>query len=961
MKHLIKFLSLAMVFLAFSFTTITAQEKGTVRGKIIDGASGDPLMFATVVVKELGTTGTQTDLDGAYELKLDEGTYSLEISYVGYTNNTITDVRIIPGEVTVLDYVMQSSSEVLDEIVIISESIERNEVALLKLQQKSNKIQDAISAQSMSRYSSSNAADAIKRTSGTSIVGGRYVIVRGLGDRYSNAQLNGLLLPSTDPYRNSTQLDMIPANMLDNIISSKSFSPDQPGNFTGGSVNINTKSFPEQFTFQASLSSSYNTQSSLRDDFFTHRGGSTDWLGFDDGGRDIDPYNTNPEILDVITKSTYTKARTDDEKAAILDQSADAFNPNFGPEEGQSFMDYSVSVSAGNQYQVGNNPLGVLFGVNFRKSYNFFKDAPNNYWELGGASATQLSPWYEMTETRGVENPTIGALGALSYKIGKSSKISLIGLYNHDTEKISRSIFGQHPGKLSDSEAFMESSVLNFQERALQSYQLISEHKFGESGIKLDFGGSVTSVTQLEPDQRLLAHKLTINNGETEYEFDRAEFGVPYHTWRDLDDKQYLGKADLTIPFLQEQSKENQVKVGFLYTNKDRTFSDFAFTLNERSNAAVPYTGDRNAAFTAENMGWLGVDPNNGRNIIGWYWNDEEILSNRNSYSGHERVTAGYIMGVYDFGQKLKAIGGVRVEQTDISVASRDTNSMVGNIDTLDILPSINLVYKLNDRMNLRASYTHTVGRPNMRELAPFSADDFIGGMRISGNPNLKSTLVKNYDVRWEFFPSAGELIALSGFYKDFTNPIVKGIPPAAANPEIIFQNVDEAMVYGIELEFRKQLNFISPALSDFSLSTNLSLIKSEQDMPADECETINEHNPEKGCTRPFFGQSPLIINAGLNYNNDEKGLDATLAFNVFGERLITQTQATSPDIYEQPRPLLDFNLSKQVTEKFDFKLSVQNILNTRTHHIMNYLDVDYTVLQYRDGITVSFGIAYSI
>lgn len=961
MKHLFKSLSISLVLVALSFTSLTAQEKGTVRGKIIDQATGDPLMFATVAVKELESTGTDTDLDGAYEISLPEGTYSLEISYIGYATNTITDVKIVSGEVNILDYVMQSSSEVLDEIVVVSESIERNEVALLKLQQKSHKIQDAISAQSMGRYSSNNAADAIRRTSGTSVMGGRYVIVRGLGDRYSNAQLNGLLLPSTDPYRNSTQLDMIPANMLDNIISSKSFTPDQPGNFTGGSININTKSFPDQFTLQASLSASYNTQSSLRDDFFTHTGGSNDWLGFDDGGRAIDPYNTNPDVLDAITKSAYVTARVNDEKAALLDRSADSFNANFGPEEGNSFMDYSVSISAGNQYEVGNNPLGVLFGVNFRKSYDFFKDAPNNYWELGGASATELSPWYSMTETRGVENPTIGALGALSYKIGKSTKLSLIGLYNHDTEKSSRSIFGQHPGKLSDSEAFMESSVLNFQERALQSYQFIGEHKFGESGIKLDLGGSLTKVKQLEPDQRLLAHKLTINNGENTYEFDRAEFGVPYHTWRDLDDQQYLGKADLTIPFLQEKSKENHIKVGFLYTKKNRTFSDFAYTLNERSNAAIPYSGDRNTAFSAENMGWLGVDPNSGRNLIGWYWNDEEILSNRNSYTGHEQVTAGYIMGVYDFGGKLKAIGGVRAEQTNIAVASRDTNSMIGNIDTLDILPSLNLVYKLNDRMNLRASYTHTVGRPNMRELAPFSADDFIGGMKISGNPALKSTLVKNYDIRWEFFPNTGELIAISAFYKDFTNPIVKGIPPAAANPEIIFQNVDEAMVYGIELEFRKQLNFIAPMLSNFNLSTNLSLIKSEQDMPEDECSTINEHNPEKGCIRPFFGQSPFILNTGLNYSNDEKGIDATLALNIFGKRLITQTQATSPDIYEQARPLLDFNLSKRISDNFDFKLSVQNILNTQTLQTMNFLDVDYTVLQYREGISVSFGISYRI
>ncbi|MEO1624471.1 MAG: carboxypeptidase-like regulatory domain-containing protein, partial [Bacteroidota bacterium] len=278
---------LSSIFVLLLSTGLWAQQ-GTIRGTVSDKSTGEVLMFSNVVVK--GTDpiiGGQTDLDGNYTIKLAPGTYDLEFSYVGYTTQTVTGVEVKENDITIFDFLMSSDAVELDlDIVVQAERIDRTENALLVLQMKAPAIQDGISAQEISRYGSSNAAESMKRVTGASVQDGRYIVVRGLGDRYSNAQLNGLQLPSTDPYRNSTQLDLIPANVLDNVIASKTFTPDMPGNFAGGNVNIKTKSFPERFTLSASLSASYNTQSSFIDDFLTHQGGDTDWLGYDDGTRD---------------------------------------------------------------------------------------------------------------------------------------------------------------------------------------------------------------------------------------------------------------------------------------------------------------------------------------------------------------------------------------------------------------------------------------------------------------------------------------------------------------------------------------------------------------------------------------------------------------------------------------------------------------------------------------------------
>ncbi|MCB0662562.1 MAG: TonB-dependent receptor [Saprospiraceae bacterium] len=949
----------SLLLLVFFSGILFAQ--GTVRGTVSDENSGEPLMFCNVVLKgSEPIVGVQTDLDGAYDFSLPAGTHTLEVTYVGYSTKTITDVVVKDGEVTIIDFLMSNSSEVLEEVVISATRIDRTENALLALQRKASTIQDGISSQEISRYGASNAAESMKKVTGASVVDGKYIFVRGLGDRYSSAQLNGMTLPSTDPYRNSTSLDIIPAKLLDNLIASKTFTPDQPGNFTGGNVNMQTKSFPERFTVSASVSTSYNDRVSFNDNFLSYDGGKTDWLGYDDGNRQLPEILDNPEIRAELVPSLAIKARRDGDLAQIMDQTSKSINNQMAPTTISGGMNHAVNFAIGNQFSLFNNPLGVLAGVNYRRSYSHYENGLFRNYDTPQKDAVALNNEVDLSDTRSVDNPQIGGLVNLSYKFSGSQKINFNVLYNHDGEKSARYLTGSYPAILSGGE--FESRSIGFKERELMSYQLSGEHLLSKNGLKMEWGGSIVNSSQNEPDLRFFANSILYQGTGTEdpkYVLSPSEYDLPYHFFRELDDKQYLGKVDFTIPFLDADNKGNHIKFGFQYQEKNRDFTEDRFQYQVSARQTQDYAGDPVAFFDETNTGIVGYDSTRNQYELGLFLTDETVATN--TYSGFEKVTAGYGMVTYDFG-KLKAIAGVRMEMTDMEVATIDTTKEIGMIDATDFLPSINLIYRLNENMNLRGSYTHTLARPNMREMAPFSSFEFIGDFIYTGNPGLKRTLVQNYDLRWEMFPNPGELLAVSAYYKRFQDPISTAfLVLNANNNEIQFQNLDDAYVYGAEFELRKSLGFISNALRDFKFTSNFSYIFSEAPIPVEEQEIIEEQNPSKGTTRPFFGQSPFLFNAALNYMNNEIGLDATVSYNLFGARLDALGFGARPDIYERPRPSLDFIVKKSVGERVNIKLTLANLLDPLYKRSLEHEGTEYTITEYHRGRSYGITLSYDL
>lgn len=956
MKYFLPFL--LFLVLVISATTAFGQQ-GLIRGAILDKGNGEPLMFTNVVVSNVDPVkGTQTDLDGKYEIELMPGKYDLEVSYLGYATKKITDIDVTAAGVVVVDFLMEEAGVVLEEAVVQARAINRTENALLMLQRKASTIQDGISAQEISRYGSSNAAESMKRVTGASVVDGKYIYVRGLGDRYSAAQLNGLPLPSTDPYRNSTQLDIVPANLMENIVASKTFTPNQPGNFTGGSVNITTKSFPEEYTMSVSVSSSFNDQASFNSGFLTHDGGATDWLGYDDGSRSLPAVFDDPAVRSTLTNSLAIRARRDEETAEILDSTSKGISGQMNPFESRSSMNYGVSFSVGNQYKVFKNPLGLLLGVNYSRGLEHYSNGQFQLWELQDADAPSLALDRDLRETRSIERPQIGALMGLAYKFAGSQKITFNAMYNHNGEKDSRFLAGEFPAILSSG--VFETRSLQFKERSIQNMQLIGEHVVGSKGFRIDWSGSYTSANQLEPNLRFFANSYTQRAGEEEliYGINPSEYPLPFHFFRDLQDQQWTGKVDFTLPIAQEKSKSNKIEFGALYQTKTRDFTEDRFQYQIPS-TAQSYQGDPASFFAPDNVGIIGVNPANNNNISGLFITDVTTLVN--SYTGTDNVAAGYAMLTYDW-KKFRLITGVRAEQTNIDVISADTTKVAGNIDQLDFLPSVNLIYRLNESMNLRGAFSRTLARPNMRELAPFSSFEFIGDFLYTGNPNLDRTLIQNYDLRWEMYPKPGELIAVSAYYKKFNNPIILQFVAAAANKdEIEFANVGEAFVYGVEFEFRKSLDFISSRLKNLRFLTNVSLIQSEVDIPEDEQVNINTFNPEKGTKRTFQGQSPFLFNAALNYVNLDLGIDAIASINVFGRRLDAVSFGARPDVFEDARPQVDLSVQKTLTNRYSIKLFANNILDPEYRRTMRYKGQDFVIQSFERGRTYGVSLSYKI
>lgn len=345
---------------------------------------------------------------------------------------------------------------------------------------------------------------------------------------------------------------------------------------------------------------------------------------------------------------------------------------------------------------------------------------------------------------------------------------------------------------------------------------------------------------------------------------------------------------------------------------------------------------------------------------IGYHYINQ--INNKNFYDGSQDIGAAYLMAVYNLTDKIKVVGGLRGERTKLYVESRDTSLAPSELDITDLLYSANVIYALNDKSNLRFAASKTLARPNLRELAPFEQFDTKNGFFNIGNPNLKRTLIYNYDIRYEIYPELGELLAVSVFYKNFTDPILRTFSPTATIPELGYLNIDNANVLGAELELRKNLGFINAGLRNFNFTTNIAFIHSGYKIPDTELKSSQTVDPEYNQeTRPFQGQAPYIVNAILSYANQDLGLESTVSFNVSGRRLYNISLSAVPDVYEMPFPILTYTLSKKIGKHIQVGFAAKNLLNPLNQKVQVNKGVEYIAEQFRIGRTFGFSIAYII
>ncbi len=940
---------LTLFFLTGGF--LCAQ--GAISGTIVDKASGETVIGAYIVIQ--GTTnGTTTDFDGKYSLRLDPGSYVLEYSYTGYPTQIVEGITVVDGEVTYQDVTMSDEEGVALElnVTVTAERLTNTEVAVLVERKESIVISDNLSVQEMARYGASDASGALKKVTGASVSGGKYVFIRGLGDRYSLTQLNGLIMPSTDPYRNSAQLDLIPTNLVDNISTSKTFTPDQPGNFTGGNIDIRTKKFPDLKTISISVSGGYNSQSNLTDNFLTHEGGSNDYLGYDNA-RAIPEVFSNPESRQFLSRTGVNMAAAGDPAATEAIQGSFAsINNKFVPETNRSNLDHGLAASYGNKFKVGANTLGVIATASFKQDYQHLEDYGTANFEVIDFESDTLEPRLDIRTDRSVLNPTTSGLVGLAYRIGPSHELSFTGMYNHTSEKISRRVQGSRPDNLI-APRLLQGYQLSFIEQEMFNYQLGGEHNFPKlNNAKIEWRTSLVNSSQIEPQTRFFENTFNTQTG-VYGGFDGADVNSPILFWRDLEDEQQTGKIDLTLPI--GKKKGTSLKFGGYYSNKDRSSTQDQFNLQARTASTTlnELGGDVNEFTSAENSGVIGPDPRReGRQLVGNYLAD--MTRFQDSYTGFEKITAAYGMGVWQVTDNLKLVGGLRVETTDMESVSRDTAAAVGKIDEVDFLPSANVIYEVVEDFNIRATWSKTLVRPNMREISSFVIFDPLINSFERGNPDsLSRGLVDNFDLRLEYFPGGNEVIAISGYYKDFQDPIIRQ-RLASSNLEFQYDNTPSGWLYGIELEVRKNLGFLTSALNNFYLASNATYIQSEVETQAGGAFSSD--------SAPFLNQPKYIVNAALNFLDNDKGWDVALSLNSVGDQLVALSNVAVLNQTLEGRSQLDFVASKRLGDNVRVRASILNITNDPYRLTTQpYNGRTYVYENFQRGVDFRFGLTYTI
>jgi TonB-dependent receptor len=937
-------------------TSMGFAQTGSLSGKVTSNGTAEELIGATIIlVQEDGKApkGTVTDLDGNYTLSgLPIGSHQFICRYIGFHPDTLS-VAIKADERTTLRFALIDESVKMEDFVIVAKQNRGGINVMDLMKQKSATLIEGTTREQFARTGDNNASGALKRVTGVSVEGGKYIYVRGLSDRYSITTLNGAEIPGLDPNRNTVQMDLFPTSLIENITVVKSFSPELPGSFTGGLVNIETRDFPEEFTLQFSTSLGFNPQSNLRHDFLTYEGGKTDGLGFDDGSRSA-PSATNGYI-----PSRYESATANQELSAITR----SFNKTMTPETKSSMFDQRYSFAIGNQIDsVFGKQLGFVAGLTYSKQYDFYSNGTTGRYKLTGHynNTDSLNVERYLTDTKGSESVLWGGLINLSYKLSPHHKVSANFIRNQNGISSSRTLEGIIPEDAVG--LYFQTRTLQYLQRSLTSGQLRGEHYFENlKKLNTNWTGSYTISTQDEPDLRFFSNDYTLSGTDetdTIYDIQPAIYGDPSRYFRTMKESNFDVKLNFELPFssLKTASEDNSaIKWGISNVSKEREFGQKRYDLES---TGLEYNGSISEFLSDENME---VGSPEGYVFV------VDATEERNSYNGSQQVFGAY--GMVDFypTQRLRLISGVRMERTSIETYSLNPELDRGILEATDFLPAINAVYVLNSNdsikttkaANLRFAYSRTLARPTFRELAPFASFDFIGDNVIVGNPKLNRTLVDNIDLRWEVFPTAGDIVSVSLFGKRFLQPIERTFNPVAVNAELNYRNVDEALVAGAELEVRKSLRFISEKLAPVSTGLNLTYIYSSVSIDPAELVAIRANIPQQSDTRMMFGQSPYLVNAFINYR-DTSGWNSNLSFNVSGPKLAIIGVGGTPDVIEQPRAQLDFSLSKNLNKRFGIGLRIRNILNADYKLLQTYKEVDYVYQQYTIGRSFSISLKYT-
>ncbi|AXT62259.1 TonB-dependent receptor [Aquimarina sp. AD10] len=931
------FTLLALFFVGILF----AQETGTITGTLLDKESNNqPLPFANVLIKNT-TKGTTTDFDGLYSIdNLEPGTYILEFSFIGY-ETLDKEVVVIAGQTVTANASIGASAAALDEVIIKTTTKKESEAAILLEQKNAVTIQQKIGAQELSKKGVSDVATGLTKATGISKQSDK-LYVRGLGDRYNNAYLNGLPIPSLNPKLKLIDLGIFPTDIVENLGIYKTYSPDIYGDFAGASVNIDTKDRPGKGFLEFGFSSGVNSNA-VANDFFLLNGGKYDDWGLDDGSRrvpvflDIPNYNYNSTEIDYFP-----------------------FDTSFNPEKRFNAPDGGASVTGGKSFAISDEKkLDVLFTGSFSQNHRTSLGGNQAAFNSQGESITGLGNFKNVDRYEYFTNTTL--LGSVGYRWNSNNKILATTLFVNDTSDELREFTDGVSSE--DTDVGIRLRRGTYEQNNLFTQQLTGEHKFEEGKYQLGWGMAYNKAQGLIPDRRQLVFTELQNGNLVLGNRTSPDLANNQRFYQELNENDYSGKLDFDINFAKDEDDnfKNKLTVGIATRSKDRDFESNQLNYNLNN-------------FRSTNVDFNNPDAllNEANFLAGEY----VVLENLNTtriYEADLLTLAGYANLQYAITDKLTFNGGIRTELFEQNVFYREQQDLETSpfrqqkIDETFILPSISLKYEVNEQSNLRFAASKTVTLPKFTEVAPFLDEDVTES--TLGNPILKNSDNYNVDLKWEYFPEqSGELVAATVFGKYLENPIEKVFVASASNVNT-FINSDNAVIFGAELEYRKNLGNLfkveETTWNNLNFGFNATLMYSKVKIdPA--ITTFNGSNiAPTNIERQLQGASPFLVNADIAYNKEFKThkITSALDFNIFGDRVYSAGGNGVGDIFEKGFGVLNFNFKDEIGDHIVLSFKAKNLLNPSVERYQDQEDLnqEFTTYKFDDGINFSLGITFKL
>jgi hypothetical protein len=916
-----------LLFTLFASLSVIAQQT-KLNGRVLT-QKNEPVAGATININGINRAFS-ADVEGRFSITIEVGKkYTVTVSAVGFKTKEVDEVEVKIGEEEPLTIVMEVAAKEGTEIVIKSTAKKENTAGLLNFQKNNTSLSSGLSADFIRRTPDKNTGEVLKRVSGASIQDNKFVIVRGLSDRYNQALINGAQLPSSEPDKKAFSFDVIPSQLIDNIIINKTATPDLTGEFAGGLVQITTKDIPTRNSLNIGVGFGFNTQSVFKD-FISNQRGETDWLGFDDRRGLPSAYPKKYGAFNALNQQERLAVAASFRDDVWAEQKSVA-----GP-----IQSYNITWANAVRGQKGG-AFGSVLGVTYRNSKTLY-NASKTFLENNGQDVT-----FNYVDNQNKYSTNLGVIANLAWT-KKKHKIAFKNLFNQLLEDnyYQRSGINENPSYVQ-----LRSSVLN--QRSLFSSQLEGTHTFFTK-LKLLWNVNYSYNHKEQPDLRVISYisdvarttPLTVNlrgNNTNRFFSNLTDHAAGYN-------------ASLAYDFKIGEQKQI-VKIGGNSTVRFRNFSAIIFGYKDPTDQALT-TLPFDQIFSKANI------KTNGFEI------STDLQNPSDKYYGISTLNAGFIMFDNKIADKWRIVWGTRVENFEQFLKSNKQGTdkaVVVNTDKFDVLPSINITYSPTTKSNIRIAASKTVARPEFREIAEFSFFDFEQIATTKGSSLLKRSSILNGDLRYEWYPKAGEVVSVGAFYKKFTDPIELRLSSSSASTrrEYVFQNAEEATLYGTEIEFRKSLSFFSKSaswLERLYFTGNVSIIFSEVSLGG----LDQSGNPLPALQRPLQGQSPYLVNAGFQYDS-KAGTGISLLYNRIGQRLSLVGNATIGDIYELPRNLLDFQISQKIMKrKGEIRLTVSDILNQPFAFYTNTNDkkafeksTDWTFSSYKPGTTFTIGFTY--